>query len=541
VILRSGMRRATLAAGAGAVAALLAARPPGADPGRPLPAGSVPAQSPAAFLPARSPAAGAARAWRQSHELEIVRELATLLSIPNSAADTSNIEKNAAAVSALYERRGVTTRLLRVPNAPPVVYGALDTPGAGETVTFYAHYDGQPVDPRQWRGDPFRAVLRSGTIEAGAVDVALDSARAPLDPEWRLYARSASDDKAPIVGFAAALDALRAAGIRPSVNLRFFFEGEEEAGSPHLGTILERYAADLRTDAWVLCDGPVHQSRRPQLFFGARGVSGLELTVYGPNHGLHSGHYGNWAPNPIVRLTHLIDAMRGEDGKIRIPGFEDDVRPLTPAERRAISAVPRVDEALESELGFAAPEGDGESLVELIHRPALNVRGFAAGRVGAQAANVIVPEATASIDFRLVPDETPESVRRKVEAFVQAQGYTIVHGAPDPETRRKHPKIARLDWETGYPPARTPMDLPFSRAVIAAAERAAGTEVVKMPSLGGSIPMYLFQSGGKTPVVGVPIANHDNNQHSANENVRLQNLWDGIELYAALFAELGRR
>jgi acetylornithine deacetylase/succinyl-diaminopimelate desuccinylase-like protein len=505
------------------------------------PAASARGGSPAASVPARSPAAGAARAWRETHEIEIVRELASLLSIPNRASDSEDIERNAAAVSTLYARRGVAIRLLRVPGAPPVVFGALDSPGAAETVTFYAHYDGQPVDPKQWTGDPFRAVLLAGTVEAGAREVPLDSARSPLDPEWRLYARSASDDKAPIVGFAAALDALRAAGIRPSVNLRFFFEGEEEAGSPHLAAILERHAPELRTDAWVLCDGPVHQSRRPQIFFGARGVTGVDLTVYGPNRGLHSGHYGNWAPNPIVRLTHLIDAMRGEDGRIRIPGFEDDVRPLSPAERSAIAAVPRVDEALEAEFGFAAPEGGGESLVELLHRPALNVRGIAAGQVGALAANVIVPEATASIDFRLVPDETPASVRTKVEAFVARQGYTVVHDAPDAEMRRKLPRIARLDWETGYPPARTPMDLPFSRAVIAAAERAAGAEVVKMPTLGGSIPMYLFQSGGMTPVVGVPIANHDNNQHAANENIRLKNLWDGIELYAALFAELGGR
>jgi acetylornithine deacetylase/succinyl-diaminopimelate desuccinylase-like protein len=380
--------------------------------------------------------------------------------------------------------------------------------------------------------------LRRGTLDAGAAEVPLDELAPPLDPEWRLYARSASDDKAPIIGFAAALDALKAAGIRPSVNLRFFFEGEEEAGSPHLEAILSRYASDLRTDAWVLCDGPVHQSRRPQLFFGARGTTGLELTVYGPNRGLHSGHYGNWAPNPIVRLTHLIDAMRDEDGRILIPGFSDDVRPLSDAEKRAIAAVPRVDEELEKEYGFRTPEGGGASLVDLIHRPALNVRGISAGHVGAQAANVIVPEATASIDFRLVPDETPEGVRRKVEAFVAKQGWFIVRETPDAATRAAHAKIARLAWEGGYPPARTSMDIPFSRSVIAAAERAAGGPVVEMPTLGGSIPMYLFQGKSNTPVVGVPIANHDNNQHSANENIRLKNLWDGIELYATLFAEL---
>ena len=495
-------------------------------------------RSPAASGLARSPAASAARAWRESHEAEIVRELADLLSIPNKATDTADIEKNAAAIAALYERRGATVRLLRVPDAPPAVYAAIDTPGASQTVTFYAHYDGQPVDPRQWTGAPFTPVLRRGTLESGAAEVPLASLVPPLDPEWRLYARSASDDKAPIVGFAAALDALEAAGIRPSVNLRFFFEGEEEAGSPHLEAILARYAADLRTGAWVLCDGPVHQSRRPQIFFGARGTTGVELTVYGPNRGLHSGHYGNWAPNPIVRLTHLIDAMRDEEGRILIPRFENDVRPLSEAEKRAIAGVPRVDEELEKEYGFPRPEGGGASLVALLHRPALNVRGISAGHVGAEAANVIVPEASASIDFRLVPDETPESVRGKVESFVEKQGWFIVRQAPDAATRAAHPKIVRLEWEGGYPPARTPMDLPFSRAVMAAAERAAGGPVVKMPTLGGSIPMYLFQGDGKVPVVGVPIANHDNNQHAANENIRLKNLWDGIELYATLFAEL---
>jgi acetylornithine deacetylase/succinyl-diaminopimelate desuccinylase-like protein len=230
--------------------------------------------------------------------------------------------------------------------------------------------------------------------------------------------------------------------------------------------------------------------------------------------------------------------MRDEHGTILIPGFGDDVRPLSDSERRAIAAVPPVEKELEKELGFSTPESP--NLVEALHRPAINVRGISAGHVGAQAANVIVPEATASLDFRLVPAQTPEKVRARVEAFVASRGYFIVHEPPDAATRAAHAKIARLDWEGGYPPARTPMDAPFSKAVIAAAERAAGGAVVQMPILGGSIPMYLFQNGGRTPVVGVPIANHDDNQHAANENLRIQNLWDGIELYATLFAELGR-
>jgi acetylornithine deacetylase/succinyl-diaminopimelate desuccinylase-like protein len=384
--------------------------------------------------------------------------------------------------------------------------------------------------------------------DAGGRDV--DWRRAPaIDPEWRLYARSAGDDKAPILAMAAALDALGAAGRRPAVNLRFVFEGEEEAGSPHLAAYLAKYPDVLRPDAWVLCDGPVHQSRRPLLFFGARGVVDLELTVYGPVKGLHDGHYGNWAPNPAARLARLLASMRDDDGRILIAGFYADVKPPSPAERAAIAAVPRVEADLRREFQIAGEEGGGERLDERLMLPALNVRGLQAGHVGAQASNTIATEARASIDFRLVPDETPGAVEALVERHIAAQGYTIVRGTPDAATRSRHPKLVQAAWGAGYPPARTPLDLPLSREV-AAIMTAAGHQPVRLPTLGGSIPMYLFQqpngapgasgaSGAPTvPVIGLPIANHDDNQHAANENLRLQNLWDGIELYAALFAGL---
>jgi acetylornithine deacetylase/succinyl-diaminopimelate desuccinylase-like protein len=486
------------------IALLLAAAPALADP------------------PPTGPAA-AARQWRIAHEKEIVAELSALVAIPNLASDRVNIERNAAAIAEAFTRRGAAVKLLRVEGAPPLVVAnvlAGARPGAGApTLTFYAHYDGQPVDAAQWTSPPWDPVLR-GT-----------------GPEARLYGRSSSDDKAPIVAMLAALDALRAAGAQPGVNLKFVFEGEEEAGSPHLASYITQYRSELATDGWLLCDGPVHQSRHSQLYFGARGVTDLEITVYGPGRPLHSGHYGNWAPNPIVTLTHLIDSMRDADARILIEHFYDDVAPLTPAEREALAAIPPFDDDLKRELALGRHEGS-LPLNEAILQPALNLRGILGGHVGEKASNAIATEARASIDFRLVPAQTPERVRQLVEAHVAREGFFIVRDEPDAATRRAHPAVARLNWGSGYPSARTPLDAPLSRKVAAVLSEATGVAPYRLPSLGGSVPMHLFTDGGRTPVVGVPIVNHDNNQHAANENVRLQNLWDGIEIFAALFSGL---
>src|SRR5205809_6770032 len=262
------------------------------------------AAAPALALPPHE-AASAARDWRTKHEKEIIAELSALVAIPNLASDKVNIERNAAAIAEAFTRRGATVKLLRMEGVPPLVLASIVPDGlrTRPTFTFYAHYDGQPVDPAQWSTPPWEPVLR-GT-----------------GPEARLYGRSSSDDKAPIIAMLAALDALRAARAQPSVNLKFVFEGEEEAGSPHLASYINQYHSELATDGWLLCDGPVHQSRHTQLYFGARGVLDLEITVYGPARPLHSGHYGNWAPNPIVTLTHLIDSMRDADARILIEHF----------------------------------------------------------------------------------------------------------------------------------------------------------------------------------------------------------------------------
>lgn len=483
------------------------------------------------------------RAYRVAHEAQIMQEFITLLALPNVAADTENIRKNAEHIVALLQRRGIATQLLQVENAPPVVYGEWLTPGAQRTLVIYVHYDGQPVDPQQWRTAPWQPALFDKPLEQGGQEISLSPMPAKFAPEARLYARSASDDKAPIIALLAAIDAMRALKLKPSLNLKFFFEGEEEAGSDHLREILEKYETQLQADAWLLCDGPVHQTRRPLVYFGARGVSGVsgaELTVYGPLRPLHSGHYGNWAPNPAIMLAHLLASMRDEHGKILIEGFYDDVRAITPAEQQALQNAPAVDAQLRRELALLQTEADNALLLERIMLPALNLRGVQAGGVGSKATNAIPAEATASLDFRLVPEQTPDKVRARLEQHLRRQGYHIVYETPDANTRAQHARIVKLAWEQGYPPARTDMALPISRALVQVLEEVAEQPLVQLPTVGGSIPMYLFMETLRAPVIVLPIANHDNNQHAANENIRLQNLWDGIELYAGVMARLGQ-
>ena len=415
------------------------------------------------------------------------------------------------------------------------MFGSYASPDAKRTVVFYAHYDGQPVTPSKWASDPFAPVMRKGTL--GAAEIDWKTAKPPFNPEWRLFGRAIADDKSSIVSFLTAFDALKAAGRKPSVNLKVIWEGEEEAGSPHLAQILKAHLDALRGDLLIIGDGPVHQSRRQSLYFGARGAMDVEAIVYGPLHALHDGHYGNWVPNPAVMAAKLIADLRDDEGNILIPGFSDDVRPLTAEENAAIAKLPPVEAALKREFGIGRSEGR-EGLTASTMRPALNVRGLKAGEVGDAAKNAIPTEAEISIDFRLVPDQTPSGVRAKVEAFLRAKGWTIVRDTPDLATRMAHPRLIKLAWGGGYPGYRSDMSSPVARAVIGAADAAGGKPVAILPMMGGSVPIYMFHDLFRVPVIGLPVVNHDDSQHAPNENIRLQNLWDGIDIYAAMMGTL---
>lgn len=458
----------------------------------------------------------------------------SLLAIPNVTSDRPNVARNASAIVALLEKRGIAARLLSVSGASPLVFGALRTPGAVRTIVFYAHYDGQPLNPAEWATPPFTPALRTQSLERDGQVIPLPAAGVAFDPEWRIYARSASDDKAPIIALVSALDAIRAAGLKLKSNVKFVFEGEEEAGSTHLEQILTAHRELLAGGVWLICDGPVHQTRRPLIDFGARGVVTLDITTYGPRRELHSGHYGNWAPNPAMQLARLLVSVKDETGRILIENFHDGIVPLGETEKRAIAEAPPVEPELMRELWLGTTEGAPKTLNELLALPSLNIRGMASSRTGAQASNVIPAIATAALDIRLVKGMDHRQTVARVIDHVRKQGFFVVDSEPGPELRMRHPKVAMVRVrERGYNAVRTSMDLPISQEVIRTVESAVGP-AVKLPTIGGSVPIEMIERALAVPTILIHIANHDNNQHSFNENIRIQNLWDGIELMAAL-------
>lgn len=467
-----------------------------------------------------------------------MNDFRSFLSIPNIASDQINILKNAEWIAQYMRAKQISNVQLLQPATkgnPPAVYGEVSVPGATETIILYAHYDGQPVDSTKWEKGlhPFQPKLTNGALIKGASIVDWGSVSDTYDPEWRIYGRGASDDKAGVFAIINAYAALKATGIRPSVNVKFFFEGEEEAGSTHLHEIFEKYRELLKGDMWIICDGPVHQSGQKQVVFGVRGDTHLELTVFGPKRPLHSGHYGNWVPNPAMELSRLLASMKNEKGEVTIKGFYDDVVPLSPSEKIALAQLPPVDEQLKKELGVRKPERNS-SLNEALNLPSLNINGIQSAGVGKQSANVIPTKAIASIDLRLVAGNDWAKQQQKVIDHIELMGFHVVDHEPTDAERMQYEKLCLVKRSDGYNAQKTPMDNAFAQRVYKSVNQALSTPALKLPTLGGSLPLFVFEQKLNAQPITVPIANHDNNQHAENENIRIGNLWSGIEIFSSI-------
>lgn len=487
--------------------------------------------------PAAVRAMSAARAHLASNEQAIVEELRDLLAAPNVASDREDIHRNAEMLVAMLDRRGARAQILETPDAPVSVYGEIAAPGATRTILFYAHFDGQPVgDLAAWATPPFEPTLRLGRLEDGAGAVPWAAATYPLADEARIYARSSSDDKSPIIALMAALDALRATDVPLSANIKFFLEGEEEAGSPNLARTLALHRERLASDLWVFADGPIDPRGLPRVLLGVRGVVSFRISVFGAASSLHSGHYGNVAPNPGAMLAHLIASMRGPDRSILIDGFP---RQAPSADVRALAR-----EAFDTQGMLDGPQiaetESGLSYGESVLRPALNVTQLSYGGAGPQR-NAIDPVAAAGFDIRLTPGIAPDDARRAIEAHLRQQGFHLVEAEPSQEERRTHRRIARFEWnELGYPAAAVSLDEPSVRHIVEVVRGATNNTVRVAPLLGGSLPIAPISDVLGAPFVIVPMVNADNNQHAPNENVRMREFRRGVELYAAILADGGR-
>ena len=457
----------------------------------------------------------------------------TALEFPAVAADTENIRQKAEYLHAELARRGLLSEILET-DGNPLVFGELSVAGADRTLLLYCHYDGQPVDAAKWQQeDPFKPLMRVGKLPDGSNVVNFATAESFQD-DWRIYARSASDDTAPIIGLLAALDALKAAGIAPTSNIKVILDGEEEAGSPNLVPAIKRYRDKIAADLLLIFDGPLHQSDDPTVVYGGRGIMTLDLTVFGPKAPLHSGHYGNWAPNPAMQLAQLLASMKDADGRVVVDGFYDGID-FTPDDQQVLDEVPDDLEDLKRTLGFSQADKVGDSLQEAIQYPSLNVRGLRSAWIGDEARTIVPDTATAAIDVRLVKETPADDIYQKLLTHIEGQGFHVVGDEPNDAARAEYGRIVRVIHGGSTNAYRTALNNPYAQQVVAAINSVWDRPIVQKRTSGGTVPIAPFIDLLGLPALGVPTVNFDNNQHSPNENVRLGHFFNSIVTFAAIF------
>lgn len=479
------------------------------------------------------------RDWQEvatKQAIASTRDLYDLLSIPNDAHRPDDIEKNIAWCESAFAKRGFSTKRLSTPTIP-LLMAERKFPNAKRTVLIYLQIDGQPVNASQWdQASPWTPTLKELGPDQKWHTLPFEKVFNNPNPDWRIFARSTSDAKGPAMAFLAALDAGHELRAMPNYNIKVIMDFEEELGSPRLPEAVTRYKADLAADMLVIYDGPRHISNRPTLTFGARGICEVSITVYGPRVPVHSGNYGNYTPNPAMRLSQLLATMKDDDGRVLLPGFYDGIK-LTEQEKQILKQVPDNDEEIRKFLGIAAPDRIGDNFQESLQYPTLNIRGLDALFIGQESRTLIPASATAEIDIRLVPGSDPERLMGLVRKHLEAHGYYVTDRAPSEDERMTHPRIAEFHGTTLYGAFQTPFDSECGAWLSRAMVKTFGQQPIRIRTAGGSIPISPFVVTLGIPAVAVPTVNPDNNQHAENENIRVGNYIDAVKTFTAILME----
>ena len=460
-----------------------------------------------------------------------------LLSIPNDGHFEDHVAANLAWCETEFGKRSFSTQVLSTDGPPLLLASRKCSQDDARTVLIYLQIDGQPVDPSHWfQEDPYKPALKRQSPDGGWEEIDWELIHGDYDRDWRIFARSASDAKGPVSMFLAAIDALDDLGREPGFHMKVIMDFEEELGSPHLPGAVKQYSDQLASDMLIIFDGPRHITNEPTLTFGARGISTITLTVHGPVFPQHSGHYGNYCPNPAVRLAQLIATMKDDRGVVTIPGYYDGIS-LDADTREILEAVPDDEAVINARLGIASTDQVASTYQEALQYPSLNVRGMSSGWVGDEVRTIVPSSAVAEIDVRLVKESDPDRLLGLIRDHIEAQGYHITDGRPTKEERVKYDKLCSFDAQTSYLAFRTDFDSDVGVWLTSALTNAFGKTPIRQRTSGGSIPISPFVTTLDIPAVTVPTVNRDNNQHSPNENIRLGNFVDGVKTVLAILME----
>lgn len=454
------------------------------------------------------------------------------LSQPNDAVYPEDIEELVAWMEPQFQARGFLTQRIET-GGSPALFAERTFPGAEKTALIYLQADGQPVDATKWdQPDPFKPVLKQKADDGWAI-IDWPEKASDYDPDWRIFARSASDSKGPMTQFLAAMDAINAAGLDLDFNLKVIIDTEEELGSPHLPQAVEANRDLLAADFLLIFDGPPHASNQPTIVFGARGITTVTLTTYGPKVPQHSGHYGNFAPNPVFQMARILASMKDEAGRVRIKGYYDGIK-IEKNVRALLEAVPDDETAILSSMALAEADKVAPTLQEALQYPSLNVRGLSAGWVGREARTIIPATATAEIDIRTVRESDPERLIGLMRKHIEKLGYKVIDHNPGEDERRAEAGLVTLAYDVNYGAFRSDFDSPPGLIARAGMRRLYGAEPILIRTFGGSIPIAPFVETLDIPAAVVPTVNIDNNQHSPNENLRVGNFFEGIAILASV-------
>jgi acetylornithine deacetylase/succinyl-diaminopimelate desuccinylase-like protein len=457
-----------------------------------------------------------------------------MLSIPNDGYDTKNIYKNIdwcektfSDLGFTFEKVSANTNNEEIPNHPLLIGNKIISKTL-KTVLIYFHMDGQPVDPSKWNQEnPYIPVLKE-KVEGNWEEIDIQKINNSPNREWRIFGRSTSDDKGPPMMLINALKIIKKLNLEPKFNIKLIIDFQEEMSSPTIASAVQLYKEKLKSDFLLIIDGPQHPSNEPTLTFGARGISKITLTAYGPINPQHSGHFGNYAPNPAFTLSKILSSMKDYSGRVLIPGFYDGIK-IGENTIKILQAVPDDENQIKKQLGIAFPDNVGNNYQESIQYPSLNIRGLSSGWVRKEVRTIVPDNAIAEIDIRLVKESNPEKLIGLVKNHIINEGaYVIENRDPTIEERNTKKHIIRFDSSISYLAFRTEINSPIGNWASSALKKAFGREPVKIRTSGGSIPISPFVSTLNVPALTYPSVNKDNNQHSPNENIKIGNFIDGV-------------